>query len=91
MSAPAAFLRKSPVFASLPAKEIQALGAAAVEATYRPRQYVFLEGDPAHWLYVVKSGRVKIVRHSQSGKDVVLVLLGPGELFGGVAVIERRS
>jgi CRP-like cAMP-binding protein len=33
---------------------------------------------------------VKIVRHSRTGKDVVLELLGPGEVFGGVAVIEKR-
>jgi CRP/FNR family transcriptional regulator, nitrogen oxide reductase regulator len=33
---------------------------------------------------------VRIVRHSRAGKDVVLELLGPGEIFGGVAVIERR-
>ena len=62
----------------------------AAEAAYRARQYVFMEGDPAHWLWIVKAGRVRIVRHTHSGKDVVLELLGPGELFGGVAVIERR-
>jgi CRP/FNR family transcriptional regulator len=33
---------------------------------------------------------VRIVRHSRSGKDVVLDLLGPTEVFGGVAVMERR-
>jgi CRP-like cAMP-binding protein len=34
---------------------------------------------------------VKILRHSRTGKDVVLEILGPGEPFGGVAVIERRA
>jgi CRP/FNR family transcriptional regulator len=86
----AAFLRASPVFAGLPAREIDTLAAAASEEHYRARQYVFMEGDVARWLCVVRSGRVKIVKHSPSGKDVVLELLGPGEVFGGVAVIERR-
>ncbi len=49
-----------------------------------------MEGDAARWFYLVKSGHVKIVRHSRAGKDVVLELLGPGEVFGGVAVIEKR-
>ena len=49
-----------------------------------------MEGDPARWFYVVRSGHVKIVRHSKTGKDVVLELLGPGEIFGGIAVIEKR-
>jgi CRP/FNR family transcriptional regulator len=86
----ARILRASPVFASLPPKDLDALGAAAREERYRARDYVFLEGDPATWLCVVKTGRVKIVKHSRTGKDVVLELLGPNEVFGGVAVIERR-
>ena len=49
-----------------------------------------LEGYPAHWFCLVKTGHVKIVRHARTGRDVVLELLGAGEMFGGVAVIERR-
>jgi len=83
-------LKSNPVFAGLPAKEIEALAGAARAETYRAREYVFLEGDPARWLCLVTSGRVKIVRHSRTGKDVVLDLLGPGGMFGGVAVMEER-
>jgi len=84
------FLRASPVFATLPSKELDALSALAREESYRPRDYVFLEGDPSVWFCLVRSGRVKIVKHSRTGKDVVLEMLGPGEVFGGVAVIEKR-
>jgi CRP/FNR family transcriptional regulator len=86
----AALLRQSPVFAGLPAREVEALGAIAVQESYRPRDFVFMESDPARWFCLVKTGRVKIVRHSKTGKDVVLELVGPGEIFGGVAVLERR-
>ena len=86
----ALFLRQRPVFAGLPSRELDAVATVAVEEAYRPRAYVFLEGDPSRWFCLVKSGHVKIVRHSKSGKDVVLELLGPGEVFGGVAVIEKR-
>src|SRR5262245_12734367 len=85
-----AFLQATPCFAALPAKEVEALAAVAREETYRARDYVFMEGDPGHWFCLVKTGRWKIVRHARTGKDVVLELLGPGEVFGGVAVIERR-
>jgi CRP/FNR family transcriptional regulator len=84
------FLQACPVFAGLPASEIEALAAAARAQTCRAREFLFHEGDPALWLYLVRTGRVRIVRHSRTGKDVVLELLGPGEIFGGVAVIERR-
>jgi CRP-like cAMP-binding protein len=86
----ATFLRACPVFAGVPAREMAALAAVAREDTYRARDYVFTEGDQADWFCLIRSGRVKILRASRGGKEVVLELLGPGEPFGGVAVIERR-
>jgi len=83
-------LRSNPIFATLPSSELQALAKVAREERVRARQYVFMEGDPATWFCLVVEGRVKIFRQSKAGKDVVLELLGPGEAFGGVAVIERR-
>jgi integrase len=49
----AGFLRASPVFTALPAKELEALAAAARGESHRAREYVFMEGDPSHWLYIV--------------------------------------
>ena len=86
----ASLLRGNAIFAGIPGREIDALAGLVTEEAHRARDYVFMEGDPAHWFYVVKSGHVKIVRQSRTGKDVILELLGPGEIFGGVAVIERR-
>jgi CRP/FNR family transcriptional regulator len=90
-AAVALFLKGSPVFTGVPDKELEVLGGLAREDPYRAREYVFMEGDPPHWFCLVKSGRVRIVKHSHTGKDVVLELLGPGEIFGGVAVIEKRA
>jgi CRP-like cAMP-binding protein len=84
------FLRSCPVLAALPVKELGALAAVARDERYRARDLVFMEGDPPLWFCLVRSGRVRIFRQSRGGKDVVLELLGPGELFGGVAVIEKR-
>ena len=87
----AAFLGGNPVFAGIPARDVESLAAVALEEAHRARAYIFMEGDAPHWFYLVRSGHVKIVRHSRTGKDVVLEFLGPGEIFGGVAVIEKRS
>jgi CRP/FNR family transcriptional regulator len=84
------FLKGTPVFAALPPREVQALATVAREEQYRARDYVFMEGDPALWFCLVKHGHVKIVRHARAGRDVALELLGAGEMFGGVAAIERR-
>jgi CRP/FNR family transcriptional regulator len=86
----AASIRRSPVFASLPPREIEALASVSRTRTHAPREYLFAEGDPARWLLIVLSGRVRIFRAARTGREVVLELLGPGEIVGGVAVIERR-
>lgn len=90
VSALAEFLKSSPAFAALRPGDVQSLAAVAREERVRARDYVFMEGDPARWFCLVKAGHVKILRHARGGRDVVLELLGPGEMFGGVAVIERR-
>ena len=86
----AAFLGGNLVFAGIPARELGSLARVALEEAHRARARIFMEGDAARWFYLVRSGHVKIVRHAKTGKDVVLELLGPGEIFGGVAVIEKR-
>src|SRR5262245_29931247 len=87
----ATFLRQRPVFAGLPAREIDGLASLAVEETHRARRYIFIEGDPSRWFDLVKSGHDQFVRQSKRGKEVVLELLGAGEMFGGVAAIEKRA
>jgi CRP-like cAMP-binding protein len=86
----AEFLAGTVVFASLPENELASLASVARENKYRAREYIFMEGDAAIWFCLVRAGRVKIIKHSKGGRDVVLELLGPGEPFGGVAVIEQR-
>ena len=83
-------LRSGPVFAGVPDRELQALASVASEQAYRAREFIFMEGDAAGSFCLVLSGRVKILRQSRDGKEVVLELLGRGEPFGGVAVFERR-
>jgi CRP/FNR family transcriptional regulator len=87
----ARFLKANPVFAGVPDQELHGLEAVAREERCRARDWIFAEGDPALWFCVVRSGRVKILKHARTGKDVVLEMLGPGEVFGGVAVIEKRA
>jgi CRP-like cAMP-binding protein len=45
-------------------------------------QLIFYAGAPAHALYVIRSGRVKVFRTSRAGDEQVLRLLGPGEIVG---------
>jgi len=52
--------------------------------------YIFLEKDPGDRLFIAASGRVKIVKHTPEGKDVILEIISPPEIFGGVAALDGR-
>lgn len=47
---------------------------------------IYLPGDPARHVYVVKSGAVKITGRSPEGGDVILAVLTPGDIFGELAL-----
>ncbi|MEP7132552.1 MAG: cyclic nucleotide-binding domain-containing protein, partial [Acidobacteriota bacterium] len=65
-------------------------GAFAEERRYPAGALLFREGDPGETLYAVARGRVRISRHIAGGEEA-LAILGPGEIFGEMAVLDSAS
>ena len=82
-------LESNKVFKDLPASELAALSQVAQEKNYAAHQSIFREGDPGDGMYIVKTGLVHISATVSSGDLRVLSKLGPGELFGEMAVIDH--
>ncbi|MBF0517208.1 MAG: Crp/Fnr family transcriptional regulator [Nitrospirae bacterium] len=57
-------------------------------AAYKKKEMIFSEGDRSDWLYIVSTGKVKITRQSQDGKELILEIIQPKELFGAVAAFK---
>jgi CRP/FNR family transcriptional regulator len=55
------------------------------------RQVLFLDGDPAEYLWVVKRGEVRLYKGSPNGRVTTLEALRPGEMFGAVSALDRES
>ena len=85
---PRELLVRCPLFAELPAGEAEKLAALLRQRRYRPGEPVFREGDPGTALYVIQTGEVRILLGGSDGKEVVLALLGPGEFFGELALLD---
>ena len=81
-------VRSVPLFASLRESDWDDVAPLLNGYCYPRDAYLFFEGDPPDILYVIWMGRVKLLRHSVDGRDVVLDVLGPGRLLGEVAVFE---
>jgi signal transduction histidine kinase len=78
------------LFRALAPEELRALRAVTVERALAPDSVVFREGDVGDGMYVVKDGLVEISGNLNPQTHKVFSRLGPGELFGEMAVIEVR-
>jgi len=78
-------LEEMPVLSSLSQRDWEKVKRLFIEKHFGKDDYIFFEGDPSSWLGVVLEGRVKMIKHSENGKDVVLDVITPGEMLGEVA------
>jgi len=79
-------LAATPLFKGLSEKQLDEIGAIAVEKTYRRGESIFMEGDEGNGFYIVAEGQVKIFKTSLEGKEQILHIYGPGNPFGEVPV-----
>lgn len=84
-------LSRLPFFEGLTAEEIAQINRHFREEGFQPGEYVYYAGDPARHLQVIATGRVKLVRHNLSGKNVLLDILTPGEFFGSLSPAEDQT
>ena len=83
-------LSKSPWFSSLTPEELNQLASLATLLSLGADAVVFREGDPGDALYVVVTGLVRILVATTSG-EILLNTLGPGDIFGEIAVLDGRG
>jgi CRP-like cAMP-binding protein len=87
MNADVSVLAQIDLFRDLSPQVLAAAGAWFREDRFTRDTVIFREGDPANRLWVVKSGQVKIVKYLEVGKEAVIEVVPPGELFGGAAML----
>jgi CRP/FNR family transcriptional regulator, cyclic AMP receptor protein len=87
-TARASFLSQVVLFASLGERDRRAVMAACQDRTFKPGEVLFHEGDLGHALYILHSGRVKIVVVAPDGKETILHIYRPGQCFGELALLD---
>jgi CRP-like cAMP-binding protein len=84
-------LRKHPYFADLEPEAFDQLCRYAKHVTLKRGTAIASKGDPGTSLFGVISGTVKISVSSPDGRNAILNLIGPGEIFGEVALLDGLS
>ena len=81
-------LRKTPLFASLSDKEMEALARRVSNRRFERGALLFSEGDPCTGLFLVASGKIRIFKLSPAGREQVLAVEGPGSSFAELPVFD---
>src|SRR3954469_14365732 len=84
------FLRTVPLFTKLEDAELQRFAELTREKTYPKGSVILFEDDPGDSLYIVRDGRVKVVLVGEDGREVILGVLGVGEHFGELSLIDDQ-
>lgn len=82
------FLTTVPLFASLDPAEVAAFTLLLRERSYPKGSVILFEDDPGDSLFIVREGRVKVVLVSEEGREVILGILGVGDHFGELSLID---
>ena len=82
------YLKQVPLFADLADEEVRELMTVARRRTFRAGEVIFHREDPGQVLYVIKEGKVKICQISPDGQEMTLTVLGKGEYFGELALLD---
>jgi CRP/FNR family cyclic AMP-dependent transcriptional regulator len=81
-------LRSVPLFASFSEEPLRLLATVVTRRSVARGTMIMAAGDPTDSLYIVLSGRLKVMMSDADGKEVILTIIGPGEFFGEMGLID---
>lgn len=81
-------LSRSALLGALPREALERLADRSVQRNFEANQYVFRRGDDGGVLFVLLSGRIKIVAPAANGAEVILNVIEPEEVFGEISLID---
>ena len=83
-------LRSIPLFKDLTDSDLALLGDLAVEKPVPKGTVMLTEGEDGDSLYLIETGRVKVFIGDEDGREIILKILGPGDFFGELALIDKQ-
>jgi CRP/FNR family transcriptional regulator, cyclic AMP receptor protein len=86
-------LRRVPLFSELSTAELERVAQVGIPRSFPRETRIFHEGDPGDACYIVREGSCRVTREHPDGRAITLATLGPGAIFGELAMLdgERRS
>ena len=86
-----ALLAQHFLLAQLDDASLDSLLAVASERQFTNSQVIFQKGDPGTSMMAVLKGRVRISAYSEDGREIILNMIEPGQLFGEIALLDGKE
>jgi len=80
-------IKKIPLFSGLELEELNQVRNIYISKKYKKGQIIFFEGEPGEAVYFVKSGKIKIYKSDAEGREYILHIFGPGNIFAETVLL----
>ncbi len=85
------YLENFNLFSDLTKEEMQQLSTITTMQEIEKSQPIYFAKEPSKSIYFLKRGRVKLTRTSPDGKEMILALVNPGEIFGELSILDGEE
>jgi CRP/FNR family cyclic AMP-dependent transcriptional regulator len=83
-------IKKSPIFNNLPEEALQSIAYEAEISLFKKREIIYLPASENNTLYLLASGKAKISRLSEDGREIIIEIINSGEIFGEAAIFSNN-
>ncbi len=83
-------LRGIPLFRNLDEKALAEIAGLLIDRKFPRDAIIFEDGSLGDYMYLIQEGQVKVTKMSEDGREKILEMLGPGDFFGEMALLDRE-
>ncbi|MDN5347672.1 MAG: family transcriptional regulator, cyclic receptor protein [Clostridia bacterium] len=84
-------LQELPIFQGLDKSEFANVCFSATKRRITKESFLFFQGEPANTVYLIKAGKFKLVQVTDQGREIILDVIGPGEVLGETALFQQQD
>lgn len=82
-------LKELPLFQGLSETEFNSICPGTINKSVVKGHFLFRQGDHAHAIYLIKSGKLKLIQNAGDGRETIISIVGPGEVLGETALFQE--
>lgn len=84
-------LKELPLFQGLSEADFNGICPGTINKSVAKGQFLFRQGDLNHAVYLLKSGKLKLLQNTEDGREIIIGIVGPGEVLGETTLFQEKG